>query len=526
MTIKSQQRLQLAIIGVIFILMFVVVVQSNRISERFQETNQIMARIVKEISDINLVSGDYLLQHNDRPLTQIGLRLASISKLIEAVRLERPEHLAIRTGMLRELGRARQLFEQLKGTQESFYKLYNVEVSERVDPFLYREIEDQAARLSISSLALSNSAHRLLKSLAEKQARVNLFYDILILGGLLVSFVFLTAMFFGFSQRFVRSIYALKDGAGQIAGGNLQHRLAPKGSDEFSELGRAFDTMAASLQESGRLLEEQYRQLQHEMAERRETEEQIHLLNLTLEDKVQARTSELNAAVEALERSNKELEQFAYVASHDLQEPLRMISSFTQLLAQDYKGKLDKEADEYIHYVVDGANRMQRLIQDLLSYSRVASRGRPFEAVDMNLILGMVHSSLQLQIEEAGAVVVHDPMPVVMADSSQMIQLFQNLLSNSIKFRGTELPLIQVSSADEGDLWHITVRDNGIGIETQYFERIFLIFQRLHSREKFQGTGIGLAVCKRIVERHGGKIWVESVIGKGSTFHFTVPKTG
>jgi light-regulated signal transduction histidine kinase (bacteriophytochrome) len=249
------------------------------------------------------------------------------------------------------------------------------------------------------------------------------------------------------------------------------------------------------------------------------------ILNAELEERVRLRTENLATAVESLKRSNQELEQFAYVASHDLQEPLRMISSFAQLLAQEYRGKLDQEADEYIHYVVDGANRMQSLIQDLLSYSRVLSRGKPFEEVDLNQVLGEVHSSLQLLIQENGAAIGHDSLPMIICDASQMSQLFQNLISNSLKFRRDELPLIQISARDEGEFWHFTVSDNGIGIEEQYFERIFKIFQRLHTKAEYPGTGIGLAVCQRIVEKHGGRTWIESEPGKGTTVHFTISKS-
>lgn len=251
---------------------------------------------------------------------------------------------------------------------------------------------------------------------------------------------------------------------------------------------------------------------------------QMNHYHITLEQAVRERTEELNQAVLALERSNKELEQFAYVASHDLQEPLRMVASFTQLLAQQYQGRLDAEADEYIHYAVDGATRMQTLIQDLLSYSRVTTRGNPAEEVSLNQVMAVVRSNLQLQINDSHTELVHDELPTVMADPVQMVQLLQNLISNAIKFKGTETPQVHVSAADTGEYWRISVSDNGIGIEPQYFERIFKIFQRLHNRDTYPGTGIGLAICNRIVERHGGQLTVDSAPGKGSIFSFTLPK--
>jgi len=235
------------------------------------------------------------------------------------------------------------------------------------------------------------------------------------------------------------------------------------------------------------------------------------------------RTEELLAKKTAeLQRSNQELEQFAYVASHDLQEPLRMVSSYVQLLARRYKGKLDQDADEFIDFAVDGATRMQRLINDLLLYSRVGTRGKPFEPTDSYQALAAALDNLQLAIQDNNATVTHDPLPAVMADGSQLVQLFQNLIGNAIKFHGTEKPLVHVGARRQDNEWVFSIRDNGIGIAPENFERIFVIFQRLHGRGEYPGTGIGLAVCKRIIERHGGKIWLESEPGKGTTFHFTL----
>ncbi len=225
-----------------------------------------------------------------------------------------------------------------------------------------------------------------------------------------------------------------------------------------------------------------------------------------------------------LERSNKELEQFAYVASHDLQEPLRMISSYTQILAQRYEGQLDEKAHKYIDYAVDGAVRMQGLINDLLAYSRVNTQGKSLETVDSHSVLGTTLRNLAVDIEENRAIVINDDLPIVRADATQLSQVFQNLISNSIKFRGADLPRINISARDVGHEWIFSVQDNGIGIEAKYVDKVFVIFQRLHTRKEYPGTGIGLAICKRIVERHGGRIWYESEPGKGVTFYFTLQK--
>jgi PAS domain S-box-containing protein len=238
--------------------------------------------------------------------------------------------------------------------------------------------------------------------------------------------------------------------------------------------------------------------------------------DITTRKKTDAHVLELN-------RSNEELGQFAYVASHDLQEPLRMVASFTELLARRYKGKLDSDADEFIGFAVDGARRMQRLIQDLLAYSRVATKGNDPVHTSSEEALRRAMMNLRAAIEESGALVTHDPLPTVMADERQLVQVFQNLIGNAVKYQNPGVPRIHISAARNADKkWTFSVRDNGLGIDPQYFEKIFVIFQRLHKREEFSGTGIGLAICKRIVERHGGTISVESQLGHGSTFSFAL----
>jgi PAS domain S-box-containing protein len=226
-----------------------------------------------------------------------------------------------------------------------------------------------------------------------------------------------------------------------------------------------------------------------------------------------------------LERSNEELQQFAYVASHDLQEPLRMVNSYMTLIKRRYNGKLDKDGDEFIGYAVDGAKRMKQLINDLLLYSRVGTHGKPFVRTNCNKVLEKTFQNLQLAIAENQIEITLDKLPVVMADETQLLQLFQNLISNAIKFRGKKTPKIHISSKEKEGNWIFSVSDNGIGIDKEFMDRIFIIFQRLHPISKYPGTGIGLAVCKKIVERHGGKIWIESDPRSGSTFFFSIPKT-
>ena len=235
---------------------------------------------------------------------------------------------------------------------------------------------------------------------------------------------------------------------------------------------------------------------------------------------------ELKRTSDELRRSNADLKEFAYVASHDLKEPLFVISSFAKLLAKRYKGRLDTNAENFIAYIVNGAQKMQELIKDLLEYSQVGTKRKAFKPVECSLILSKAISDLQVAIEESGAAVTHDNLPTVMADATQLNSLFQNLIGNAIKFRSAETPRIHISAERNGDEWLFSVRDNGIGINPEFADRIFNVFQRLYTSEEYPGTGIGLAICKKIVELHGGRIWVKSGIGKGSTFYFTVCDTG
>jgi len=312
------------------------------------------------------------------------------------------------------------------------------------------------------------------------------------------------------ARSITKPVQRLIEDTREIGRGNLDYSVATGGKDEIGQLSRAFSRMAKGLKET--VVSRDI--LTAEVAERRKAQ-------LSLQESEER----LKKMVAELESSNAELQRFAYVASHDLQEPLRMVSSYTQLLEKRYKDKLDANAHDFINFAVDGAKRMQNLIDDLLAFSRVGTHGKPFALTNMEGVWQAAVDNLQVSIKKARAKVTHDPLPTLMADEGQLVQLLQNLIGNAIKFHGKEPPVVHVSAVQENDEWVFAVRDNGIGIESQYFERIFLVFQRLY-REEYPGTGAGLAIAKRIVERHNGRIWLESQPGQGSTFYFSIPEKG
>ncbi len=315
-----------------------------------------------------------------------------------------------------------------------------------------------------------------------------------------------------------------KDGTCFYASQNAQFHYDNNGQIQGTEtLVRDITSIKKAEKEIQKRLEKE-RQLTEELSSANEELQAISEEVLTSNDELRHAQNNLRQLVSELKMSNKELEQFAYVASHDLQEPLRMITSFTQLLEKRYKGQLDVDADDYIGFVVDGAHRMKDLIDDLLEFSRLNTEDREFELVIMEIALEDVLRNLKPAIKESNAHITHDYLPNIMGDHVQIIQLLQNLIGNAIKFKGNNPPDIHISAQDKDNEWLFSVSDKGIGIDKNHQKQIFSIFKRLHTREEYPGTGIGLSISKRIVERHNGQIWIESELGKGSTFYFTIPK--
>ena len=346
--------------------------------------------------------------------------------------------------------------------------------------------------------------------------RSSFYRDLIVLD--IFTLLALGAAWFFAEYSVLQHVKRLTSAARQLAQGkwDVQARLTG-GARELQQLGRAFDDMASALREHRDRLELRVEQRTRELSHANEC------LKLEIEERKQAQAV-AQKLMANLERSNKELEQFAYVASHDLQEPLRLVSSYTQLLLQRYREKLDADAEPITRFITEGVTRMQRLIQDLLSYSRVSNQTHTLSFADAEDALNTALRNLALVIREQNAVVTHDPLPTLLCDQTKLGQLFQNLISNGIKFHAEAPPHIHISASKTEDerAWLFSVSDNGIGIEQDYFERIFVLFQRLHTRSKYPGTGIGLAICKRIVEQHNGRIWVKSAKGEGCTFYFTI----
>ena len=465
----------------------------NVATERIRLSNE----VVQGVFEQNLITSDYLLHPGDRARTQQSHGHVSLSTILNKAE----EKFRSSKGRV-NLDRLR---NDHNSTQAVLAELpVNCEGNHRCDAdVISHELVD---RMTLHLLSISHSmatdAHQLAEVGLAEVSSTKRSAALSVAGFLLVIVVLIGLTMFAIIRRVLWPISQLQKESEIIGAGNLEYRTGINSSDEIGALSRAFDQMKERL---------------------KATTVSRDILAKEVEQRQRAEQDLANQAQE-LARSNQELEQFAHIASHDLQEPLRMVSSYTQLLERRYKDKLDSDANEFIGYAVDGARRMQTQIKDLLSYSRVTTQANEIEATDCSDIFEKAVANLTAAIDESGAVVTRDTLPVaVPADASQLLSVFQNLIGNSIKYHSDQPPCIHVSAEETGPEWKFSFKDNGIGIDSEFTERIFQLFQRLHNKTHYAGTGIGLAVCKKVIERHRGRIWVESEPRKGSTFYFTLP---
>ena len=443
-----------------------------------------------------LLRDDYLLHHEKRAAAQWHTKSEALRSLLEHAdnHFEREEDRALLQEARKDFNATYSIFAKVIEDHQKR------ELVARQELAFSRAESRLISQVFLKAYSLTDNINRLHEAVRTVETRA-LNQGIIIIAIFIISGIMAIIINSGFTNKTLsKRIAALGKGIAIIGAGDLDYRIAAEGDDELSALAQANNEMASKLKKSYTSMEN----LQEEVVERKKAEEA--LTHQTVE----------------LKRSNEELQQFAYIASHDLQEPLRMIASYLQLIEKRYKGQLDKDADEFIAFAVEGASRLQDMISGLLAYSRVQTKGKPLEEVNCSEVFGKAISNLKVAIEESGALITADRLPVVIGDPVQLVQVFQNLLSNSIKFRAEGLPRVHVSAEKKGEESVFSVKDNGIGIAPEYRDRIFNIFQRLHGRE-YPGVGIGLSLCRRIVERHGGRIWFESEVGKGTTFYFTIP---
>ena len=465
------------------------------------EKNRIATDIIQAVFEQNIITGDYLLYPTERAELQWQQRYDSLTKILQQpeVKFESPEEVII----------FQTIWQNHKSKQAIFARLVEINAANQTD---LNEQQDLKGRLTselwLKSQAILLDAFQLLNiGRAEVAAARALTHQVAIALFIFFTLIIVTILII-INRKVLNPINQLRYGAEQVGAGDLDFLIGNTNEDEIGQFGRAFDHMTQNLKKITVSRDE----LNQEIAERKHAE------------------AALEQQTEDLARSNTELEQFAYVASHDLQEPLRAVASYLQFLERDYQDKLDERAKKFITHAVDGAKRMQTLIHDILAFSQVGSQGKAFSQINTLTALQQALANLSVAINQNEANITFDNLPIVNADESQLVQLFQNLIGNALKFRREQTPQIHITArralatADHSSqaAWLFSVADNGIGFDPEFAERIFLIFQRLHTRQEYSGTGIGLAICKKIIERHHGRIWVESEEGKGTTFYFTI----
>ena len=423
--------------------------------------------IAHGLFEVNILTREYAQHATDRVVAQWRARHDSLGRLLADAERSQNDELGLLASLRRDHAEKGRLFAELHATPAGPWR------------------ERLAGQMRTKAQAMYSTARQLAAQHQREVMAVQQRVDALVLGAVVVLAVVLASIQLLLSRTVIRCIGSLVYGIRMFAEGNLTHRIPPGGVAELDTVAAHFNRMADSL-----------------------SEKDVDVKKYAAE----------------LARSNAELTQFSYVASHDLQEPLRMVTGYVQLLEKRLAGQLNAETREFMGYAVDGAQRMHQLIEDILAYSRVNTGGRPLEAVDSGAALEEARARLAVRITETGAELSVPALPRVSADRTQLAQLFQNLIGNALKYCKGQAPRVQIEARREDRHWRFSVSDNGIGIEPQYRERIFGIFQRLHTRSEYPGTGIGLAICKRIVERHGGEIGVETAPGGGSVFWFTLPE--
>jgi signal transduction histidine kinase len=461
------------------------------LAQEVEEANE----IVDKISILRTLTQDYLLYRTERSQRQWSWVYGEVGQLIEhreSQVLGSEDGVGDASYKLKVVGETFARLRAIRGKpgQTEQEAKTTAELQNRLSTQLLLVTRNLVARF----INLSKEINKKLIASQRFSSSLNV-VALLTLGGLLLS----NAVFL--QRSVVKPVLKLHEGAEIIGAGNLDHKAGITSTDEIGQLSRAFDAMTANI----KTLTVSRNELAREVHERKFVE------------------GKLKKTLENLGRSNKELEEFAYVASHDLQEPLRKMANFSEMLANRYQGQLDERADKYLGYITDGAVRMKKLINDLLSFSRVGRADFSLIATDLNDVLQGTLNDIQPLVRENQAEINYEPLPTLKVNPYQMGQLLQNLITNAIKFHGDQPPRIHLSARQEGREWVMAVRDNGIGFDPQYADRIFKVFQRLHTKEEYPGTGIGLAICKKIAERHGGRIWAESAPGQGATFYFSVP---
>jgi signal transduction histidine kinase len=492
MTIKTRLFISAAACLVIVVgIGLVLVTDSNNLEVTLNRLEN-SSRIVRSAFDLTILTDDYLNHREERPFQQWKIKHRELGALLQG---DAAQDSATR-GILRQLSQDHQ------GVLSAFLEL--VSLQEEVNPVesQVRILKEQEQKLT-SLLSLKLQSMVASASELQKASESRLVYEEKLTNTLITFFVVLVALIVVgnvilMNKVVIKPLAKLAESANSIGLGNLDHVADVTGPGEVGHLADEFNRMTANLKKS-------YSRLEGEIGHRQQAEKAL------------AKQAEL------LARSNRDLEQFAYVASHDLQEPLRNVTNCVQLLEKRYKREPGLDTANLADYAVESCARMKDLIDDLLQFSRVETRGNPLKSIECEQALARALAALRFAIAESGAVITHDRLPILNADPAQLSQLFQNLIANGIKFRGKEPPRLHVSAEKIDHEWLFAVQDNGIGIDPQYEDRIFVIFQRLHGKAEYPGTGIGLAVAKKIVERHGGRIWVQPNCDSGSTFCFTIP---